>query len=347
MKEGLFSSGTLRKATKLFSTFLLGIALSQSPANASESEDAVEQSNSKSQSSGQLVEKFRRGEGSESDVPGEISVSFGEVVQKSDRYEPDRIYPIEHNIPGIAGLYKVEGGKISFITEKDLAKKLEKVVVRRDANFFTTKDGKEQISYVMQKPTILDPEIGGGKDIHWGADIYTASPEKATILTSMFRSKFREWVAFRRIGPHGLVAQLVDAQGGDIVMSLGGEDYLVFAIYGHVRDLGLADKKDGDIIEVGDVIGDLSRDPFPESGPHTHMELLMISKAKHDKAMGEKGLISLLTHEEYSTRVDNAYLDSTIFFKFMPGDMNRNTGRSKSYFEATRSLKARSSIHAK
>jgi len=266
-------------------------------------------------------------------------------VGDGSRTEPERIYPSENNFPNFPGLYRVEGGQISYFTEAELLSQLEEVIIRCDGNLFMSPDGQKLFSYVMQKPTILDPEIGGGKDIHWGADIYTSSPEKGTIFTSPLRSKHREWVTFRRIGPHALVTQLVDAQGADVIMTIGEEDYLVFAIYGHIREQGLKDKKDGDIIEVGEVIGDLSRDPFPESGPHTHMELLMISKNKYEAAMKDKGLISLLTKEEYSTRVDNGYLDSTFFFKFMPGDVNRNTGRSKQYLEATRSLKARSSIH--
>jgi hypothetical protein len=284
-------------------------------------------------------------------VAASIDATLLELVNTSERYEPNRVYALENRIPGAPVVDRFEGGNVSFLTEKDLTSELSDVVMRRDMNYFASFDGQTNIPAVIRKTISIDPHIQGSR-FHWGYDLVSKNPDLGTIMTAIFRGRVLSEESYSRLWPHATVTQLIDRDGNDIVITLFGQSFHVLMNYGHLhlgddgglpvpgKSVGSANLLPGTILEVGAPIGDTTRQPVTEdptqSFAHTHVEMLLIPVNGQDE-------IAEVTAEEngHPDVGSGAYLDWSLFLKFLPGDMLSNMGKTADYMAATKDYATR------
>lgn len=284
-------------------------------------------------------------------------IELGELVRGSGKFEPERIYPFLHRLSDVQAEYTIDAGKISTLTESELVRQLASMVVVDNNQIFQSLDGQQTSSHFVSQPVNLDPYLYtfAGHELHRGSDWVTNDPHlNNTLLRNPIRGRLLGFVnqdEIHRLSDHTPILQAIDAKDNEITFSLNGHEFVLMMLYGHLKPLKKSSLSEGNIVEVGTPLGDVTAREYigpTSTGPHCHVELFGISQEKMTEVKAGKTTIQqFLQTEEIYPSAQKIIFDINLILKFLPGKRQINTGVDDCFWNATKNYQTWRTYHGK
>jgi hypothetical protein len=283
----------------------------------------------------------------EADTVGEnhpIEASFLEIIKASAFYEPARVYPILEPSSVLPVDYMCDRGFVSTLSEETLVSAFGQVSMNTTMAWFSNKENTSWSNFYPSQSDNIDPLFHPDKTFHLGIDLKSQDRTgENTYLVNPFRSIYRGQIHLSRFGNEVLFTQLVGDKDQELRVKIGNEEYFVFVLYGHLLPETLPQKKNGEVLSVGEQLGDITANRLvgTSTGPHVHMEIIAIPVSE----IGEGGGATLyVASHQWEILIRWLTLSPDFFLDHLSSDPTVPTGNTQQYRKVMKDGKTRMQI---